>query len=157
MKVNTMSEAWKIVGTLFPYSFRLDDKMSEGNYPIYRPVGEGHDGAYIKDFGNRLVMQLEDGARTIVEVENERSISPAYLAEKSVKIFIFDHHDDYVLSLNSLTAAFPTMYIEGKIVNDDERVPAVYHGSKYLMIYIEDPFGEHGRCVIRDMRRTAQL
>lgn len=155
MRVRTMEDAWAIAKKLFPYSYKLDD-TSEGNYPTYRPVEEGHDGAYIKDFGDRLAVQLEDGARTIIKVETERSVSPAYLAERSVIIFIFDHYDDYSMTLSSFTAAFPTMYIEGKIIKDDERVPAVYHGGKYFMIYIEDPCGEAGSYVIKDMRRAAQ-
>lgn len=155
MKANTMKEAWEIAEKLFPYGYKLDAEASKKGFPIYRPVEKGHDGAYIKDYGDHLVVTLESARVTCIWVENERSVSPAYLAEKSVIVFLFDYYSDYETVLDSFKAAFPEMYIEGKIVEDDKRVPPAYHSNEAFMIYME-PFGESGRYVIRDMRRAAQ-
>lgn len=156
MKVNTMSEAWDMADKLFPYAYEIDSEASENSYPIFRPVEEGHDGAYIVDYGDRLAVNLEGGQSTTIWVTDERSASPAYLAHKAVRILIFDHYDDYELALNAIRAAAVSAYIEGKVIKSDERVPEAYHSDEYFMIYVEECYGEPGGYNIKDMRRAAQ-
>lgn len=148
MTVKSIQEAWNEVNKMFPYDYEKDEQSSENaGYPIYRATAAEHKNNWISDLGDRLEVNTEDGKSVNIWIKVDEEVMNTNNA--SYKVYITNSADVAHLISRGLREATPwsknggqTISTGSGCVNQDCRIPALYHGSDKFFAYIEYRNGE---------------